>query len=309
MSVEHGEIHPGISQFEIGSILNPENIFEVVHTLNTGVPEDEHVQIELYPTIDNKLLSGIRSATGAAGMTLPFPSTDAAYINSLQEKYPNTHVSRVHLPFTYDLPQTLIKPFAEVGQARARSVLWGTLFGSADNMRANSLATEIGADRNAHVNVIDGFAKANRLDELRQPDTRLYVENRTEKSTTADGIDVLDPNVVIENYIIPHHLDGLVLDYTHDPESLAAHLHNPLVQQHLRVVHFAARNHAMMSLDDPRIEKFAQTFANIPFAHDVTVTFDLNPRELGKLSIHQQVNYFERAMSIMQSAQAAAQVK
>ncbi len=307
----------GVSGFEIsssGHLFDPEQLFGIVNQLNINTPEDKQLKIELYATHRLPGMAYIEDIRKRAGIGLPIPpQVDASYVKGMQEQYPLANVSRIHAPFTYNTQETLQKPFAEKGMAKARSVLYAVIFGSAKNMHAVDVAHDLSTpehpvDLNAHVNIIEGFARDNRLDELRNPHALLLVENETEKSVN-NGISTLDPRYVVEQVILPHNLDGLVHGYDHDASKFAEQMTDPLIQKHLKSIHFADKGHKMMNIDDPRIEQFMKILANIPFAKPVTVTFDLNPLEVGKLTPRAQFDYIKRVTEKMRRIQEEEQVR
>jgi hypothetical protein len=240
-------------------LLNPKNAFKLTHELNTGRKRKDWISIELYP---------IRGLT-------------SHHVNEWQKEYPNTHVNRVHLPFSYNSQELLHRAFLGEREngitQQAYQLMWLAIFGTAVNKNAIMLAKDLHAGITVHPDVIEGFRRNRKLNLFK--DIPVYVENeRPFKHPILDTSIISDPLTIIEN--LPRwHAQGLLWGVDHCISintNLLDFLYHPDIREYTYAIHIAGPHHGIIS-GQQSIADFLEESQKVTFAHSVGVALDIGP--------------------------------
>lgn len=285
--------------------------FAVTNALNNTRPQEDWVGIEVYPT-DPRVITFLRHVPGIRDFIPPHVTPDM--VARLQEEYPRTRVDQVHLPFSASRYETYIHrptigenflPVKEGIEQRIYQGVWMLLFEPTLSGKSITLAEELGVGANAHVNVIEALAERDELDSVKKRLSFLQAENERPyrsphgKRLRDWGIssqELMSNPKVIADHVVDHYgLDGLLFGADHavqvgfDPAEKL-----PEIAHVLSRVHIAggggASGHELIEPGDPLFTNFFEAASRTRFNQPVSVAFDGNPKEMGKLSFEDQVS-------------------
>lgn len=302
-------------------LFDPESTFDLVNQLNINRPTHQQATIEIYPTIGRVLLEPIRKGSAALGLQLPMtPNVTVDQIRTWQKKYPLAKVSRVHLPFSYNNAELWHRPFlGEKGlKDRAYQIAWILYFGAATNERGINIAEQLNADGqevavNAHANVLEGFARDGRIEELKQRIPIILAENERRYNSPIVKYQRLiwDPNLIREDLVEKYGLSGMLLGVDHgmtEGIDMQDTLKNPKIQQHVRAMHLAQTTkdaqHAVITVGDKKFSRFLEEAAKTPFQHKVRAALDYSPDTVKGLSGAQELELVRRTINWIMSTQS-----
>lgn len=291
----------GVDLTTAGHLFNPEVTFWLANELNRGKPQKEWTQIEVYPTLDRKPLALARIISERFGLELPIPpGVTEEKIRTWQGKYPNTKVSRVHLPFSYNVYELwhrfLVGERENGVKQQVFQLLWIVYFGAAVNRKGIELAKSLSdqeAGIIAHPNVVEGFAKDGKLEGVKRGIAFVLTENERNYSSPIlrDRRAIYDPAVVVKNIVERYALDGLVLGVEHgfqeglDMEGIIG---NDSVREHTRAMHLAGPHHDVIAVSGINYKRFLERVAKTPFKHSVRAALDYSPFVFLHLSLSEQ---------------------
>ncbi len=267
------------------NIFQPENSFRLAHELNKA---GHDVKIEVYPTLDRRVISHIRTIGKKLGIGLPIPpGVTEPDIRKWQEKYPNSEVTRVHLPFSFnnaELWWLVMDPKTEP-IARFHHLAWIAFIGGAQNMKGVEMAEKL-ADQNTgltvHTNVIEGLAKTGKLEAVKRRVAFVLAENgmpyRSPVLKNKDAIS--DPATIMREIVRRYDVDGILLGADHlVAQGLMPHesLFNPTVVSGIRAMHLAEPKHDAMKAGRSSYEQFLRAAGDTEFHAPVRATLDFKP--------------------------------
>ncbi len=276
-------------------LFRPQDTFALADRLNGGKPRDQWTQIEIYPTIGRVLFEPVRNAAKAIGLQLPMtPSVTEKDVRKWQKEYPNTKVARVHLPFSYNLAELWHRPFfGEKGlKDKIYQIAWIMYFGAATNLRGLELAKTLEDQQvgvNAHTNVLEGFAKDGKLNEIKQTIPFVLAENerRYKSPILGDKKAMYDPAVIVDRIVKRYGLNGLVLGVDHgfgQGLDMTDTLVKDSVRKQIRAMHLAKTNpgaqHVIIAIGDKQFEEFLRKAAVTPFTTPVRAALDYGPETM-----------------------------
>lgn len=307
----------GVDLTTAGHLFDPALSFRIANELNAGKPKAEWMLLELYPTLDRKLLILMRMVSEKFGLHLPLPKgVTSEQVQQWQDQYPDTKVARVHLPFSYNTRELWHRIF--IGERKnglkqqAFQIMWMLYFGAATNRKGIELAQQLGSGVTAHPNVVEGFAKDGKLDELKGSVAFVLAENerRYISPILRNQESIADPLLVIQNIVKKYRLKGLLLGVDHGYEEgfdMEKMLADPDIQEYTVAMHLAKprsqAHHDIIGVGDPEFERFLHQAAQTQFRHPVRAALDYNPFILSKLSFPEQLKLFRETIDWIRNRQ------
>ncbi len=316
MTPEAPRRYDGIQNYDVSTasfLFRPEDAFALTNQLNIHLPKEEWVGIEVYPTL--KRLSVLHAVSKRYGFVLPTPGgIDADDIERFLEKYPNTKVERVHLPFSYNFRELMSmltsKPQEHEFLSRAHHLVWMVYLGRAVNKKGIALADDLGVGVTAHANVVNGFRAQGKLHELKQSGIP-YILSETGQPYTMkylrDSRMSASPSFAIENVVQPAGIDGILMGVDHGLEKgvdLGSELDSKSVQDNVWAMHLSGSRHGLIAAGDRRLASFLQKTAQTSFAHPVRGVIELNPNLIKRFSRDEQLEVFRNAIAFVRNIQA-----
>lgn len=328
----HSEQEPkfrGISNYDVTTsawLFNPEQALAVTDELNSDRPKDRWVGIELYSTISPKILSLAKRMGVPIARSITPDRVTPEKIREWQKVYTHTKISRVHLEFSFDAWETYfhrptigenVFPLKDGAKQRMFQLAWIYFIGPATSMRGVNLAESLEVGVNAHTNVIEGFAKRGKLEEIKKRLPFILAENERpyrsphlhRQGITSQEL-ASNPSVIRKEFVDKYQLGGLLLGIDHATEQgfdPAAELtKNADV---VRAVHLASTDksqgtHAYVRVGDSQISRFLETAANIEFPEPVSVALDYNPMDFMKIPFHKQLEIVGQTFNWLESTQS-----
>lgn len=316
------EAHFGIQGVDLTTamhLFNPEQAFALADQLNKNRPDHLRASIEVYPTIGRAVLEPARKGAASLGLQLPMtPTVSVDQIRQWQKQYPLARVSRIHLPFSYNAAELWHRPFfGEKGlKDRAYQIAWILYFGAATNEKGIKIAEELSKDGqevgiNAHTNVIEGFARDGRLEEIKQRIPFVLAENeRRYNSPILKGEAIWNPVVIVDRIIKRYGLDGLVLGVDHgfgQGLDMTGALNTKGIREQTRAMHLAKTNpgvqHDLIAVGDRQFEGFLRRSAITSFSNPVRAALDYGPETMKGKSGQEQVGLIRETIDWIMSIQ------
>lgn len=316
---KENETYRGIKRFAISTaawLADPEKAFTIAHKFNVGKPKSQWLTIELYPT--------------HYPMNLPGPAKiTLEKIRQWQKEYPLTKVETVHLPFSFNLPEHIHRMI--LGEKKISEkvyqCIWLVIFGTAMNQYGLKLAQQMEAAVNAHPNVIVGFARNGKLEEIKKSVPEVFAENERPYWSIIfswkpkRAREIYHPQTVTEKVIKKYGLSGLTLGVDHlvqassfpipeeekkelEPQKALLEVKDVLAQVHL--ASFTPKGnitHGFLTSEDPLIENFLQGIAHMQFPREITAVLDYNPLLLKRLKFKEQIDLISDNIKYIQKTQ------
>jgi hypothetical protein len=174
------------------------------------------------------------------------------------------------------------------------------------------LAQQMEAAVNAHPNVIVGFARKGRLEEIKKTVPEVFAENERPYWSIVFSWkpkrprEIYHPKTIAEKVVKRYGLSGLTLGVDHltqapsfpipeeekrelEPLKALGEVKDVLAQAHL--ASFTPKGHLVhdfITPEDPVIRKFLEGIAQTQFPRAVTVILDYDPRLMSKLAPKEQ---------------------
>lgn len=310
----------GVDVSSAFSLFNPENAFRLVDGVNDGQKREKWIKIEVYPTTDRHGLLSLL-CRGAAKFRLHLPiagDVTADKIKNWQSKYPNTQVSSVHLPFSYDLSEAFRRPLVETTlREKAYHLAWLFELGPTTNMKGVDLARRLNKETDQevaitmHPNIASGFTKAGTLNDLKSIG-RIYVENehdyRVSPSLVEDRGLISNPSL-IAGFVKEHNLDGFVLGVDHLVErniSPNTALGDKTVVEQIRAIHLSGasnKSHDAITAGDPILTEFLGKVSETDFVFPVRAVLDYSPFVMAKMSMQEQSDLIKSTIKWVMNTQ------
>ncbi len=318
----------GISNYDVTTsawLFNPKQALALTDRLNITRPRDEWVGIELYSTISPKLLSLAKRMGVPIARSITPDRITPEKIHEWQKEYPHTKISRVHLEFSFDAWEAYfhrptigenVFPLKDGVKQRMFQLAWIYFIGPATSMRAVNLAQSLEVGVNAHTNVIEGFAKRGKLEEIKKRLPFILAENERpyrsphlrRQGITSQEL-ASNPSVIRKEFIDKYQLGGLLLGIDHAAEQGF----NPAEEltknaDVVRAVHLASTDksegtHAYIRVGDPQISRFLETAADTEFSRPVSVALDYNPIDFLKIPFQGQLEIVGQTFDWLESTQ------
>jgi len=295
---------------------NPEQAFAITHQLNVGKPRSQWVGIELYPT--------------HYPMGLPGPArVTLKRIRDWQKEYSATKVDAIHLPFSFNLLEQahrMVLGEKKISE-KVYQWIWLAIFGVAMNKYGLRLAQQMETAVNAHSNVIIGFAKNGKLEEIKKSVPAVFAENERPYWSILlswkpkKAKEIYHPSTIAEKIVKPYGLSGLTLGVDHlvqaksfpVPEEEKKNL-EPLktlgeVKDVLAQVHLASFTpkghivHGFITPEDPVIGNFLRGIAQMQFPRPITAILDYDPRQMRKLKPEEQLRLIRGNLKYIRETQ------
>jgi len=250
-------------------------------------------------------------------------------IREWQKEYYKTKVDVIHLPFSFNLPEQIHR--MTLGEKKLSDKIfqwiWLVIFGTAMNKYGLRLAQQMEAAVNAHPNVIIGFAKNGRLEEIKKSVTAVFAENERPYWSIVfswkpiKSREIYHPKTIAEKIIKPYGLSGLTLGVDHlvqaesfpiseeekkDLELLKAlgEVKDVLAQIHLSS--FTPKGHIAHDLITPEdliIRRFLEGIAQMKFPKPVSAILDYDPRQMKKLKPEEQLRLIRDNLKYIRETQ------
>lgn len=266
-------------------IFNPEQSFHLAHELKEA---GHDVQIEVYPTLDRRVIRHIRALGNKLGISLPIPpGVTEEDVRRWQDKYPNAKVNRVHLPFSYnntELWWLVVDPKTEP-KARIHHLAWIFFIGAAQNLKGVSLAQKL-ADQNVgltmHANAVAGFAKTGTLEGIKKKVSFILAENGMPyRSPVLKNVDAIsDPRTIAQQIITRYGLTGMLLGIDHliaQDARIEDILSDRLVVDVVHAMHLANPAHGEIGPGDESYKHVLKKIAQTEFKTPVRAALDYAP--------------------------------
>ncbi|MCL4367490.1 hypothetical protein M1563_04975 [Patescibacteria group bacterium] len=309
----------GIDLTSAGFLHHPRELFEIAHLLNQGKSEEDWIQIELYPTLPrfprpvllalNGVMKPILRQFGLAGMPV---GLDEQTVRSYQQDYPDTKVSRIHLPFFYNGVEFVDRIRGDQQMNGPIKGLWTAknlaaylmFFGRAVNRAGVNLAFDLrdqSVGINAHPTIIEGFAKEDKLSEVSNQVAFVLAEaDARHPSKLLPEEAVYHSEVIIKRLVQKYSLDGFLLSLDHElsdglfnPESLSS----PLVRAYTRAIHFAKGDYSLIKDGDQEINQALAVIKTTSFDQPVRLALENYPLSLAELNLEEKVGYFKNLIA------------
>jgi len=280
-------------------LFGQEQAFQVIGSINESRPSDKKIALELYPGIH-------------------WPSVVTKEKIALwRQRHGEVPITRVHLPFSYDL-QSAWRSYRRTRMVPSERILIGPLLlylmGTVSNMVALEIAKAEGAEVNMHVSVAEQANKLGALVKIRESACGVYVENEGSFSSS-DPIQIRKDRSPVRSLraVKANKLDGVIYGADHsfnygiDPVEELLEFPNEYKQM-IRSIHIAgARHHGLLSGNDPNVRRLLEyTDQNLPpktsFCVDMSpFVIRRKPFLLTKKSIAKQRNMVLDVLNIFES--------
>lgn len=232
-------------------------------------------------------------------------------ILSLVDQYKDLRVSRLHLPFVYDLGDGIERYRGEINNPRHLG--WMIAFGFSKNRidELIDMAKQIedkqqkGVALSGHINNWAGFAMDGRLHEIQQAGLALLTESAgKDRSTIIRHEDDLADPKYIADWNKRRGIEGLIIGIDHavvEGLDLTEALEDPFVRGQTRAIHVDINHLDVLGVGN---KKFVEVFAcmkQTDFVHPVEATLEGDPRKFLKMTPKQRqevtIVAFERLLS------------
>ena len=223
------------------------------------------------------------------------------------------------MPVSYNRYELLHRPILgdlENGpKQQAIQVMWLLWFGAATNKRGIELAQNL-ADQNVgltmHTNVIEGFARDGKLEELKRAVPFILAENEQafRSPILKDKDAISEPPVIIERIVKRYGLSGILLGIDHlaqQGRDLVEVFDDELVRSNTKAMHLAGASshlhHDVIAIGDEEFKGFLQTVATVPFAYPIRAALDYKPVIFNNVNPNQQVDLYKKTIDWIMSTQ------
>lgn len=279
-------------------LLKPGKAWEVTESCNRGRDISEWIGLEVYPT---------RKMT-------------PEYAQKLLETYPHTVVRRVHLEFNYSLVENLHRiALGEIKNGPMHMLFqaaWLLIFKTANKLHGVNLAESLGVGINVHTNVIAGFAKDHRLEQLSQlPFVLAENERKFNSLLLEDQRLAYDPVLIAERLVEEEKLAGGILLGLDHPEGriddFIRILRNPLIRRYTETIHLAQvgtlvmgqRGHGEINPKSAEMRQLLWELKQTPFSHPVRATLNYVTKLRGGGPTEQQAQELSQMVNWIMSTQ------
>lgn len=296
------KVYPGIQGIEItsaGWLGREKELYNLVNQLNKGRSKNDRIGIEIYPT--NLIV------------------TSKNILN--WEKEYSKDTTRIHLPFHQSISENIIGMAGDIKRKEFKEAsfypIWLIAFGVARNNKAIKIAEQLELEIGMHANLVEGFKKEGRLEEIKQNVPGVFVENTrpyySNIFTKEDQKKIFDP-LIIEKTIEEYHLTGLIFDAEHgkkdwfkgikgyengfDPITIIEETKNVLAK-----IHIAGEkdNHGIFSQEDKLFNSILRKVSQTDFNHPLKIVFDFDPRSLFFMKPQEKLELMKRLIEKVDS--------
>lgn len=310
----------GVDITTAGHLFNPQKTFALANEFNRGNPPESWMKIEVYPTVDRLPLRLLRRFFDRVGLPqLTPPGISEKDVREWQREYPNTRVSRVHLPFSYNPLEAWWRvSIAELGNGLSGlkehgfHFAWMMFLGTAVNQKGLDLARALQDQQvgiTAHPNIIEGFAKDNHLDDLKKGVAFVLAENERpyDSPILRDRKAIYDPLTVIDRIVKKYGLDGFLLGIDHEYQGRfdkTELLSREAIREQTQALHLGSgSHHDVLGFGDEKMQRFFEELGRTPFQHPVRAALDYNPLIFGRMSPGQQLQSVREAIAWINNSQ------
>ncbi len=312
-----------------GFFFDPEPLFYLTGEINRTRPRDAQIGLELYSVVKTlppfHKIPYLKNRRFVREHGIAFERDGRISLDKIHnwwkeyghgEEMP---VKRIHLPFHYSIPSGLrnyfwysMVPFAkpyEPGnrkdRAIASAVAWMTM--TAMNGFATGLATELGAEQNVHVNIVEEAAKRGNLIEV-LAGNRTLTENAADytREDFEENEAQINPErafVAVRKYFLQGVIYGADHEYRSgkDPRILFDR-HRKGFDKYLRVIHLSGSqgDHGLITDEDHEFWSFIDHIKD-KISNDVIFCLDLDPFQMDHLTKAQQVDYIRNLVKKLES--------
>jgi hypothetical protein len=275
-------------------LFNPELAFAVTNRINTELPKEAWMQLELYPFFSNPLFEAVFPLARKLQAPIPAPIT-VKHVRKWQKEYPHTKVARVHLPFGFDQQEIWYQAKTRTVDSPTSNIhhlVYLFFLGHALNKKGIQLARELGVAINAHANVAYRFDQAGRTAELEDGIPCLYIENSPQYGHPGkyphieNQRVVYDPQVLVRELIGANENRRFLWGTGHTAKAGIDNsklLNDSVIVSSLGAMHLEGPNHEVVDDKMIAMTNFLQGVAKIKTPHSVRGTFDYDPRMIQRL--------------------------